>query len=397
MSRRKYLFVPLVALLTLAILGLVGVALGTQGKRLPSNDIIGKLSVDFDWERDAQAAPLAQGSPGAAWAGLLAMAVQDRWQDVYGSLLPEVRQQVSVASLKSQLEPLLAQVQRSAILREDYQSTDRASVTLALGTAQPGKALLLVADMRRADGAWHLGYNIAPAPEGWDRILARPGDATLKSTHFVITHAGNEALARQTAAALEGDYDDYTKAFGASPTVVHVYLAPDRAAFDGYLSGRQPEWVIGRATLGRIFLLDPSAWTRQDPATFPLVAKHEFVHFLVAEVIKGGTMPRWFHEGLASFLAGQARLTEELRRAALANQLPRLGDLFANQIDLDPYAYPLSWVAVHYIETSFGPRTAVNMVIEVGKGKPWAEVLRMATGIDEDALENAVAQYLKGQ
>ena len=88
---------------------------------------------------------------------------------------------------------------------------------------------------------------------------------------------------------------------------------------------------------------------------------------------------------------------DELHRAALANQLPPLEDLFADESELSPYAYPLSWAAVRFIETSFGPGTATRMVIEVGEGKPWPEALKNATGMDEQAVDEAVSQYLKGQ
>lgn len=392
---RKYLVDAVAVLVAMALLAFA--ALRTQGNRQVSQDALSLLTVDLDWERDVPPTPPAQGSPGAAMVRLLELAARDRWQDVYGAVLPEVRQQVSAANLKLQLEPLLAHVTRFAVLRQEYQNPNQASVTLALGTVQPGKALLLVADSRRSDGVWYLGYSIAPVPEGLDKLLTRPGDMTLKSEHFLITHAGNGVLARQTATVLEGSYTVLTQVFEVSPAPVHVYLAPDRASFDWYLSGRQPDWAIGFAAMGRIFLLDPQVWTRNDPATFPMVVKHEFVHFLVDEATKGGGIPQWFKEGLAYYLAGQGRPMEHLRRAANANQLPRLEDLFADLSELSPYAYPLSWAAVLFIEASFGEGTSIRMVAEVGKGRPWSEVLKNATGMDEKALDEAVTQYLRGQ
>ena len=94
----------------------------------------------------------------------------------------------------------------------------------------------------------------------------------------------------------------------AGPDTIRLLLAPDEATFRRSSGGRFPDWGLAVAFPRRscIVLRSPRL-VRGDVQDPGRVLAHELVHVYLALFLgsAGDAAPRWFHEGLASLLAGE--------------------------------------------------------------------------------------------
>jgi hypothetical protein len=85
---------------------------------------------------------------------------------------------------------------------------------------------------------------------------------------------------------------------------VTVAIAPDEARLREWIGGGAPEWGVGFAMLEeqRVLMQGHSANSRAGNPQVTL--RHELAHLALYEVA-GNRLPIWFHEGFASYAAGE--------------------------------------------------------------------------------------------
>lgn len=101
----------------------------------------------------------------------------------------------------------------------------------------------------------------------------------------------------------------------AAPDTIRLLIAPDEAAFRRASGGRFPDWGLAVAfPASASIVMRPPRLVSGDVQDPGHVLVHELVHVYLALFLgpADSAAPRWFHEGLASLLAGEWGFSERL-------------------------------------------------------------------------------------
>lgn len=152
----------------------------------------------------------------------------------------------------------------------------------------------------------------SPEPTSPTRVTAMttsqtpPRQPTLPgASHFTVRYDGppDEATWVRMRAILDYAFEELSQKFGHVPSKPIAVVLHTNHKFTG--AGGSPAWAetLFDQSSGTIHL--PTQEALEDLAVFSRVARHEFVHALVYEYLKGGTtgVPTWLVEGLAMQLA----------------------------------------------------------------------------------------------
>jgi hypothetical protein len=141
------------------------------------------------------------------------------------------------------------------------------------------------------------------------RLVRGPGAPVLR-----IVSADRDAPLARRLGELAAAFDprvfprDSIRAGAATPDTIRLLIAPDEETFRLESGGRFPDWGLAVAFPqdARIVMRPPrlAGGDVQDPG---LVLTHELVHVYLGLYLgsRESAAPRWFHEGLASLLAGE--------------------------------------------------------------------------------------------
>jgi hypothetical protein len=145
----------------------------------------------------------------------------------------------------------------------------------------------------------HLTERVEQAGRAEQRFVAR------ESSHFTVKFDGGEdhTVWSRVAEILEDAYRDIGQQLGHYPSQPILVVLHTRESFHDATGG--PAWSDGLydPVLGRIKVPTQGALT--DQAWLTRVLRHEFVHALLQDRMKGrGGIPTWLNEGLAMQLAG---------------------------------------------------------------------------------------------
>ncbi|MGE0641804.1 MAG: hypothetical protein AB7G12_14695 [Thermoanaerobaculia bacterium] len=166
---------------------------------------------------------------------------------------------------------------------------------------------------------------------------------------------------------------------------IRVVLAPE-----GSPAGRSaPAWVAGFAQSGGgrgdvIVLFPARAGGYPDRGLLPLL-RHETAHILLARVVRGRPVPRWFNEGLAT-AAGREWDLGDRARIALAvlrdDSLPiaRLDRAFAGGESSVASAYALAGDLVRRLFADHGAESGARILRAMADGASFEEAFRAVAG-----------------
>lgn len=132
------------------------------------------------------------------------------------------------------------------------------------------------------------------------------------------------------------------------------------------------------------------------------VVTHELVHELLDQLVrpKGGSLPRWFHEGLAQFLAGDTYLgarEEDLVWRAASGRLPAFAELaekFPTARDEVQVAYAQSFSYVSWLVREFGLQRVIRVARNVDDLTSFERALVGVTQRSTLQLQDAWFDYL---
>ncbi len=163
---------------------------------------------------------------------------------------------------------------------------------------------------------------------------------------------------------------------------VLIMLAPDRERFRRWSGGRSPEWAAGIVLeAGRTILLEKSYV--MDLAQARSLIRHELAHVLLDRRLRGGLVPRWFHEGYAQEFAAEWEMGTlwRLARAAWTGSAIPLGELERRFPGTGPraqLAYAESQAAVQELRKD--PEAWAHLLELLESDLPFAEALRRSRG-----------------
>ena len=174
----------------------------------------------------------------------------------------------------------------------------------------------------------------------------------------VTFHTGDAVLASQVGRSVSSLLIGLNRRLGVSfRDPVHVRLIGGEADFRQHLGPRTPEWLLAVALLERNEVLVRADLIDTNPgnALVPTL-RHELCHLAlhVAERAARGSLPTWFHEGVACHVSGLSLFTDwtPFDIAAAQNTLipfARLGHGFPADRDAARLAYLQSEAFVRFV------------------------------------------------
>src|SRR5262245_558673 len=219
--------------------------------------------------------------------------------------------------------------------------------------------------------------------------------------------AGGPDVADSTVAAVRRDAETALRrvreVFPEEPHVPFRIVVHGRAAdLPAELQSAHHEGSPGFALLARHeihVLLDE---TRAAGTTMGAVLVHELTHELLDQACQraGGRIPRWFHEGLAQFVAGDTYLgaSEEaiIWRAASRQLLPFSGltELFPRDPALLKVAYAQSYSYVAWLVRELGMKGVLAVARAVDDETSFDRALVMQARVATAALEDGWCDHV---
>ncbi|MFQ5695222.1 MAG: peptidase MA family metallohydrolase [Terriglobia bacterium] len=271
----------------------------------------------------------------------------------------------------------------------------------------------------RLEGWIHyLRDDMVRAQRAWKKALAERSDAEVEgllaraqqeagaaedfrgraSGRFLLRYDGGELASRRLATRilrfLDSDFDSMVSTFDFLPREpLVVILYPQETFYE--LTG-VPLQVHGlfdgkiRVPVRGLVSLTPS---------LERVLRHELVHAFV-HLKTRGRAPRWLHEGLAQWTAGQrppvsAQAFRPLFEPRDGSALPRIEAGFAGDAMQVSSAYAAAWVVVDALEQRYGRGDMEEFLEALGSGGSQAAALRAAYRLTFTDLDREVYNRLR--
>ncbi|MFQ5931423.1 MAG: peptidase MA family metallohydrolase [Nitrospiraceae bacterium] len=213
-----------------------------------------------------------------------------------------------------------------------------------------------------------------------------------KSSHFMVKYNGQEdaQVWDRVLDILEDAYREVGQKFDYFPPKPITVVLHTRQTFPSATGS--PAWADGLfdMILGRIQIPTQGALT--DQAWLARVLRHEFVHALLHERMRGrlGAVPTWLNEGLAMQLAG--------------DPWPDIDQLVQGEITLIPLTHleggwtrlPANAATVAYLEGNsatlylidrYGMQKVREIVGQLAAGQPFAEAIKDRLFISYDDFQ----------
>jgi len=183
---------------------------------------------------------------------------------------------------------------------------------------------------------------------------------------------------------------------------IDVHIVRSQAEFDRLTGSRGSTWIVGQALVGQgRVVVKPVG-----PQRLPGLLAHELTHVMLdlGMGAAGRNLPRWLHEGVAQYAAGEwARADAQIiAHAALGGELLALDELdpaFEGKQEQVSLAYAQSYTLVVYL-SSLRPALGVAPLLdEIKQGQDVRTALARAYGkpvaqIERDWLDNIRTAYL---
>ncbi len=159
-------------------------------------------------------------------------------------------------------------------------------------------------------------------------------------------------------------------------------------------------WISGYALSDRgLIVLMPQRVPNYPDSSLEDLLRHEVAHVLIARAAGNGTLPRWFHEGLAMIAGGSWGFDDRSRLtlALLADRPVSLAELelrFAGGQAEVNRAYAIAGSFVRDLFERHGPEAAPEILAGVARGLSFEQAFRAATGT---ALVDAESSFWSRQ
>ena len=154
----------------------------------------------------------------------------------------------------------------------------------------------------------------------------------------------------------------------------------------GDAGGGAPHWAVGYVRGGSREIILRGDLIRTYPFGDLLsLFGHEMTHVLLNTLPASGTIPRWFHEGVAVWESRHWSLTDAFALGSLVligrpASLDSLSRTFPDDAAAARAAYAESFHFVGSLERDQGPGAARRIVAEMKTGMPFPEAFRRALG-----------------
>ncbi|MFZ5944983.1 MAG: peptidase MA family metallohydrolase [Bacillota bacterium] len=159
---------------------------------------------------------------------------------------------------------------------------------------------------------------------------------------------------------------------------------------------------MGVYWMGTIRVLAPEAWIGEEEQKETIFRNmgpmaHEYAH-LVVDYKTNGNYTRWFTEGVAQYLEKEITgfTLDEPDNSSKENIYPfSFLDRDFDEQQNQELAYWQSLIAVEYLTENYGSDIIKNMLVPLGQGQDFSNVIKNFTGMDLTTFEGKVKEYAK--
>lgn len=227
-------------------------------------------------------------------------------------------------------------------------------------------------------------------PADWARVEAGP--LTLEGP------ASYRPMLEELAGRAEAFLPGIESALGVEPAgpILMVLIPPDPSRYPAVvrLDASAPPWAAGfalsEARVGGIRIAQADRYPFGDPGG---VLAHEVAHVLLHDAVGAGALPRWFNEGVATWVQRRWGVRDALvySSALVTGPLPTLAEMdraFATSETSARLAYAASFDFIDWSADEYGPGVVREVLREAG-ARPFPEAWRAATGVPLAESERA--------
>lgn len=185
------------------------------------------------------------------------------------------------------------------------------------------------------------------------------------------------------------------------PPIANIVISGSQKEFDGFTGNILPSWSQGSTDYSKsLIVLKSTSFSKSTNKELERTITHELTHFLIGAVIDAGKIPRWFNEGLASFLAGGETFRAKilLSRALFTKSLIKLNDVQevlsfdGNKANL---AYAQSRAAIVFLKETAG-KDVIKFIFEnINLNNSFEAAFTEVTGTDLLDFEIDLRRNLK--
>ncbi len=217
---------------------------------------------------------------------------------------------------------------------------------------------------------------------------------SVRATELTVSPSDSVHASKIQAVNLVRLNADLERAGRALPARIDVTLIPERDP-----RARQvPPWIVGLALEPSDIVIFPDRVLAYPYDSLESVLRHEVAHLALSARANGRTLPRWFHEGVATSVdrqwgvSGQLRLLLEMIGDPGTADLSRLFTSGTQEESVQ--AYGLSAALVADVQRQAGANAPGAIAASVAAGVPFAEAFSRETGLSpDDAARRAWASY----
>jgi len=230
----------------------------------------------------------------------------------------------------------------------------------------------------------YLASRVEQTGKAEEKFVAR------ESSHFTVKFDGGDdhTVWGRVAEILEDAYRDIGQQLGYHPSKPILVVLHTRESFHDATGG--PAWSDGLydPVLGRIKVPTQGALT--DQVWLTRVLRHEFVHALLHDRMKGRPIPQWLNEGLAMQLAGDPPPDiPELVRGQVS--LVNLAQLEGNWSGLNPRQANVAYLegnsATKYFIDRYGMQKVREVLEVLATGQPFPAAFQDRVFITYDQFQ----------
>ncbi len=217
----------------------------------------------------------------------------------------------------------------------------------------------------------------------------------IESDHFYVYYPkGKGKIGRKVSSSAEKIYRSVTEALKfIPPQKINIYLY---ISHQDYMEavGRDRTWEAG-STYPEFNLIIIK------PVDIEGLLHHEFVHIVFGQATNNNyTVPAWFNEGLATYLAGEFNFWRQnlvllavVRESTL--NLYEMSDFAMLSDDDISLAYAQSYKVIEYLVSNYGEDILTNIETSLAEGVSFEEALWKFTSKDITSLDGDWMRWLK--
>ena len=202
-------------------------------------------------------------------------------------------------------------------------------------------------------------------------------------------HAYDSDITDLVLLAIKNNFDRTADMVGYSgPPIANMIISGSEDEYNQFTGNLMPEWSQGSTDYekSRIVLKSPS-FTGVRVSEFTRTVIHELTHFLIGAVAPPSTIPRWFNEGTAMYLAGEESFRSKINISAAIytkslislNEIEYVMTFSSDRANL---AYAESRAALVYLIEINEEKSIKSILAELYLNKSFDSAFTEVTGMD---------------